>query len=334
MSSTAGSSRMGCGFPSTSRPPRAPPSAAWWATIPAARARCATATRARTCCRSTRCSPTERWRISARLRLISRTLRPLRRSCRSRAISLCSLRARPTRSRRASPRCTGGAGGGGMGAGFARGEGGVGGYNLDSLLPGRNELNLAHILVGSEGTLAFSTRIELKLAPLLGARAIGACHFGSFVQAMEAAQHIVKLAPIAVELIDRTMLGLARDIAMFRPTIETVVRGDPEAILFVQFAEDDQYHNLRRLMQLKDVIGALGLGWDKLGAKWGGVVEIFDPKLQAAIGETRTAGLNIMMSMKEEGKPVSFVEDCAVPLEHLAEYTSNLTDIFAKHRTP
>ena len=47
----------------------------------------------------------------------------------------------------------------------------------------------------------------------------------------------------------------------------------------------------------------------------------------------RTAGLNIMMSMKEAGKPVSFVEDCAVPLEHLAEYTGKLTDIFAKHGT-
>ena len=43
------------------------------------------------------------------------------------------------------------------------------------------------------------------------------------------------------------------------------------------------------------------------------MVEVYDPKLQTAISETRTAGLNIMMSMKEEGKPVSFVEDCAVP---------------------
>src|SRR4030095_600290 len=92
----------------------------------------------------------------------------------------------------------------------------VGGYNLDALVPGRNDLNFAHLLVGSEGTLAFSTRIELKLSPLLGARAVGACHFGSFFQAMDAAQHIVKLGPIAVELIDRTMLGLAREIAMFR----------------------------------------------------------------------------------------------------------------------
>ena len=209
----------------------------------------------------------------------------------------------------------------------------VGGYNLDALVPGRNDLNLAHILVGSEGTLAFSTKIELKLAPLLGRRGVGACHFGSFARAMDAAQHIVKLGPIAVELVDRTMLGLARDIAMFKPTIDAVVRGDPEAILFVEFAEEDQYENLRRLIRLKELMGDLGLGWDKTGAKWGGVVDVFDARLQAAITEMRTAGLNIMMSMKEEGKPISFVEDCAVPLEHLADYTSRLTDIFEKHGT-
>jgi FAD/FMN-containing dehydrogenase/Fe-S oxidoreductase len=209
----------------------------------------------------------------------------------------------------------------------------VGGYNIDAFLPGRNDVNLAHILVGSEGTLGFSTRIELKLSPLLGRRAVGACHFGSFSQAMDAAQHIVKLGPIAVELVDRTMLGLARDIAMFQPTIDAVVRGDPEAILFVEFAEHDHNESFRRLLRLTEVIGDLGLGWDKPGAKWGGVIEVLDPKLQTAITEMRTAGLNIMMSMKEEGKPVSFVEDCAVPLEHLAEYTSRLTDIFEKHGT-
>ena len=40
-----------------------------------------------------------------------------------------------------------------------------------------------------------------------------------------------------------------------------------------------------------------------------------------------------MMSMRSEGKPVSFVEDCAVPLEHLADFTSQLTDVFHKHGT-
>src|SRR5215218_6386595 len=216
---------------------------------------------------------------------------------------------------------------------FPRVQRRVGGYNLDALTPGRNDVNLAHILVGSEGTLGFSTRIELKLAPLLGRRAIGACHFGSFQSAMEAAQHIVQLAPIAVELVDRTMVELAREIAMFRPTLEQFVRATPEAILLVEFGEDDQEENLARLRRLGELMGDLGFAWDKAGAHWGGVVEISDPKLQAAITDVRTAGLNIMMSMKDEGKPVSFVEDCAVPLEHLADYTAKLTDVFEKHGT-
>jgi FAD/FMN-containing dehydrogenase/Fe-S oxidoreductase len=209
----------------------------------------------------------------------------------------------------------------------------VGGYNLDAFLPGRNDLNLAHILIGSEGTLGFTTQVELKLAPLLGRRAVGACHFGRFYDAMDAAQHIVRLKPIGVELIDRTMIELAREIAMFRPTLEQFVRGDPDAILLVEFGEDDQAENLRRLKQLGELMGDLGYAWSNTGTKQGGVVEILDPALQASITEVRTSGLNIMMSMKEEGKPVSFVEDCAVPLEHLAEYTAKLTAVFEKHGT-
>jgi FAD/FMN-containing dehydrogenase/Fe-S oxidoreductase len=209
----------------------------------------------------------------------------------------------------------------------------VGGYNLDALAPNAPLHNLAHILVGSEGTLGFSTRIELKLWPLLGRRAVGACHFARFYDAMDAAQHIVKLAPIAVELVDSTMIALARDIDMFRPTVNAVVRGEPDAVLLVEFAEEDWDENLRRMKQLGDLIGDLGYAWDKAGPKWGGVVEVLDPRLQADVTNVRTAGLNIMMSMKEEGKPVSFVEDCAVPLEHLAEYTRRLSEVFEKHGT-
>ena len=60
---------------------------------------------------------------------------------------------------------------------------------------------------------------------------------------------------------------------------------------------------------------------------------MLDPALQAAIADVRTSGLNIMMSMKEEGKPISFVEDCAVPLMYLADYTPRLTEVFEKHGT-
>jgi Fe-S oxidoreductase len=55
--------------------------------------------------------------------------------------------------------------------------------------------------------------------------------------------------------------------------------------------------------------------------------------LQTGIADFRAAGLNVMMSMKEAGKPVSFVEDCAVPLPHLADYTARLNEIFASHGT-
>ena len=209
----------------------------------------------------------------------------------------------------------------------------VGGYNLDALVPRNAPNNMAHLLVGSEGTLAFSTQVELKLWPVIRNKVLGVCHFGSFYEAMDAAQHLVKLRPIAVELVDRTMIALGRDIAMFQPIIGTAVRGDPDAVLIVEFAEEDQSENLQRLKQLGELMADLGFGWDKPQRKWGGVVEITEPSLQTGIADFRAAGLNVMMSMKQEGKPVSFVEDCAVPLPHLADYTERLNGIFARHGT-
>jgi FAD/FMN-containing dehydrogenase/Fe-S oxidoreductase len=209
----------------------------------------------------------------------------------------------------------------------------VGGYNLDALVPRNAPNNMAHLLVGSEGTLAFTTQVELKLWPVIRNKVLGVCHFGSFYEAMDAAQHLVKLRPIAVELVDRTMLSLGREIAMFQPIIATAVRGDPDAVLIVEFAEEDQTENTRRLKALGELMGDLGFGWGNPQRKWGGVVEITEPALQTGIAEFRAAGLNVMMSMKQEGKPVSFVEDCAVPLPHLADYTERLNGIFAKHGT-
>src|ERR1700686_3701071 len=209
----------------------------------------------------------------------------------------------------------------------------VGGYNLDALGPRNAPNNMAHLLVGSEGTLAFTKQVELKLWPVIRNKVLGVCHFGSFYEAMDAAQHLVKLRAIAVELVDRTMLSLGRQIAMFRPIIATAVRGDPDAVLIVEFAEEDQAENIRRLKQLGELMADLGFGWNNGQRKWGGLVEITEPALQTGIAEFRAAGLNVMMSMKQEGKPVSFVEDCAVPLPHLADYTARLNEIFARHGT-
>ena len=199
----------------------------------------------------------------------------------------------------------------------------VGGYNLDTVNGAGH--NMAHLLVGSEGTLAYSKRLHLNLSPLPKHKTLGICHFPTFYGAMEAPQHIVKLKPVAVELVDRTMIGLARSNPAFRSIVDRCVQGDPDAILLVEFAGDDRDEQIAKLKQLVELMGELGLP--------GGVVEITEPALQRDFWEVRKAGLNIMMSMKGDGKPVSFIEDCAVPLEHLAEYTERLTRVFEKHGT-
>ena len=199
----------------------------------------------------------------------------------------------------------------------------VAGYNLDHLGPPHE--NSAHLLVGSEGTLAWFERLHLKLSPLPAHRLLGVCHFPKFYTAMDSAQHIVKLGPSAVELVDRTMIHLARDIAAFRGTVDAVIRGEPDAILLVEFAGDEHAAQLAKLKQLVQLMADRGLP--------GSVVEVTAAGLQKDIWEVRKAGLNIMMSMKGDGKPVSFIEDCAVPLEHLAEYTERLTQVFEKHGT-
>jgi FAD/FMN-containing dehydrogenase/Fe-S oxidoreductase len=199
----------------------------------------------------------------------------------------------------------------------------VGGYNLETVKPEGH--NLAHLLVGSEGTLAYSRRLHLKLSPLPAHRTLGICHFPTFYKAMESAQHIVRLDPTAVELVDSTMIGLARQIPAFADTVRGFLRGEPEAILLVEFAGDGRDEQVAKLKDLVALVGDFGLP--------GGVVEVTDAALQRDIWDVRKAGLNIMMSMKGDGKPVSFIEDCAVPLEHLADYTARLTQVFEKHGT-
>ena len=212
----------------------------------------------------------------------------------------------------------------------------VGGYNIDTLVPGAASgmtdgaarggtggHNMAHLLVGSEGTLGFFTEIELDLQPLPAHRVLGVCHFPAFHEAMSATQHIVALDPSAVELVDRTLIELAREIATFRPTVERFVRGTPDALLLVEFAGEDRAALFSRLARLVELMADLGFP--------GAVVEAVEPAFQHAVWEVRKAGLNIMMSMKGDGKPVSFVEDCAVRLEDLADYTRRLDAIFARH---
>jgi FAD/FMN-containing dehydrogenase/Fe-S oxidoreductase len=212
----------------------------------------------------------------------------------------------------------------------------VGGYNLDVFhnqnerpYTGDGSVNLAHLLVGSEGTLALTRSLTLKLSELPRAKVLGVVNFPTFYKAMDSAQHIVKLGSdgtlTAVELVDRTMIDLALQNPAFAPTVRSALIGSPDAVLLVEFAGPDRPALLRKLKDLEQLMGDLGLP--------ASVVLMPDEAPQKALWEVRKAGLNIMMSLKGDGKPVSFIEDCAVPLENLAEYTDALTQVFRKHGT-
>lgn len=198
----------------------------------------------------------------------------------------------------------------------------VAGYALERLDPARE--HLAQLLVGSEGTLAFFTRLRLRLRPLPARRVLGACHFEGLLEALDTVQHLVRLGPSAVELVDRTVLGLAARRPDFRASIARFVRGAPGALLLVEFsAEPGEPDPVPLLGLLEELLADLGHP--------GSVLRVEDPAAQAEVWAVRQAGLSVVMSMAGPRRPVSFIEDCAVPLEHLAEYARSVEEIFARH---
>src|SRR3954468_12591376 len=180
----------------------------------------------------------------------------------------------------------------------------VAGYNLD-VFHNQNEkpytqdgsVNLAHLLVGSEGTLALTRSLKLQLSELPRAKVLGVVNFPTFYGAMDSAQHIVKLGEgtlTAVELVDRTMIELSLQNPAFAPTIRSAVIGQPDAVLLVEFSGGDKASLVRHLDRLVELMGDLGLP--------GSVVRLEDDAAQKSLWEVRKAGLNIMMSLKGDGK--------------------------------
>ncbi|MFI4927724.1 MAG: FAD-binding oxidoreductase, partial [Burkholderiales bacterium] len=127
----------------------------------------------------------------------------------------------------------------------------VAGYNLD-IFHNPNErpytadgsVNLAHLLVGSEGTLALTRSLQLRLSELPRAKVLGVVNFPTFYKAMDSAQHIVKLGGdgtlTAVELVDRTMIELSLQNPAFATTVRSALIGRPDAVLLVEFSGADR----------------------------------------------------------------------------------------------
>ncbi len=199
----------------------------------------------------------------------------------------------------------------------------VGGYNIDLIDP--NGFNTSNLLVGSEGTLSLFNKIKLKLSEIPKNKILGVCYFDNFHQAMELAKEIVKLKPTCVELMDQNLLNLAREIPMYAGGIKKYIKGNPEAVLMVEFIDTEKNIYEKKIKDLEYLV--LNQNKKNQFAYFTNLSE------QKEVFEIRKAGLNILMSMKGDKKPVAFIEDCAVSLDHLAEYTARLKEIFKKYNT-
>ena len=199
----------------------------------------------------------------------------------------------------------------------------VGGYNIDLINP--NGFNTSNILVGSEGTLSLFNKVKLKLWDIPKQKVLGVCFFKSFREAMSIVKEMVKLKPTTVELLDHNLIDLAKAIPLYAGEIKKYIKGNPEAVLMVEFIDDDINLIRQKLKDLESLVKSDNSENDFAAHE--------NLKDQKAIFEIRKAGLNILMSMKGDKKAVAFIEDCAVTLEHLADYTSGLKDVFKKYNT-
>ncbi len=193
----------------------------------------------------------------------------------------------------------------------------VAGYALDKIDP--NDVNLNWLLSGAEGTLATIVRAELGLVerPRNENKRLAMVHFDSLRASLEATPRILELDPSAVELMDKFLLDKTRESISYRDRL-TFVDGDPKAIQVVEFVGTDseltaKVNDLKALMQ-------------RLGYK-GTVTVAETAQQQSDVWVVRKAGLGLMMSERSAAKPISFVEDAAVPVEHLADYIMDVEEI-------
>ena len=195
------------------------------------------------------------------------------------------------------------------------------GYNLDRLLNAATP-NPAQLIAGSEGTLAFVTEVTLRLVPRPPGTVLGIVHFDDLVAAAEATPAILELKPSAVELMDKMLLDLCRRQPEFARRL-TFVDGDPAGVLAVEFYVASEAEGRARLDGLRAQLARQGVR--------GAVVDVFDPAGQANVWAVRKAGLSLLLSKRGDVKPAGFMEDVAVPPEHLADYVRGVQGMFAEY---
>jgi FAD/FMN-containing dehydrogenase/Fe-S oxidoreductase len=201
----------------------------------------------------------------------------------------------------------------------------VGGYNLDEFIrPGRR-VNLSRLIVGSEGTLGVVLSAKLNLVPLPRAKAVMTIQFSDLLEALAATPLILAHRPSAVEVMDQFILDHTRQSRALHALRETFVEGDPGSLLCVEFYADQESDLPPKLRALERDLRRNRFGYHYHHA--------LDLTMQARIWSLREAALGLSMTMKEDAKSLSFVEDTAVAPEKLRDYIKRFLAIIRSHGT-
>ena len=202
------------------------------------------------------------------------------------------------------------------------------GYTVDALLNfelfggTKNTVNLATLLTGSEGTLAFTTEITIRLDDLPPAKNIMVvAHFNSIQESMEAVVVAMKHNLYTCELMDKTVLDCTKNN---REQLKNrfFVEGDPKALLMFEICTNsDQESNKLADKLIEDLEkNNFGYAYPKLIGK----------DINQAV-ELRKAGLGLLGSIVGDDKAVACIEDTAVDLNDLPNYIAEFTAMMAEY---
>jgi FAD/FMN-containing dehydrogenase/Fe-S oxidoreductase len=203
------------------------------------------------------------------------------------------------------------------------------GYAIDLLLDSDpftgngKPFNFCKMIAGSEGTLAFITEITLQLVPLPPAvKGVIAIHFEKLEQVFEANIVALEHKPGAVELMDHTILELTKG-NLEQQKNRTFIQGDPAALMIVEFARNSREEIETIAAQLETKLHSKNLGYH--------FPLIIGNEIQK-IWNLRKSGLGILSNLPGDAKPVSLVEDTAVPVENLEAYIADFMQLMRKHK--
>ncbi len=211
------------------------------------------------------------------------------------------------------------------------------GYGLDMILQqldaaaaaGRDPsdlstINLAKLIAGSEGTLAVTLGAELKLEPKPRVKGLAVLGFSDLDESIAAVLPILTTNPTAVELLDDTVIDLARANNEYKQYVELMPQpnqGTLKAVLYVEY--------------FGAAPAEIEAGFAKLRAVTPDIAALYltDTGEMLNAWKLRKAGEPLLHGVPGNRKPITFIEDNAIPVERLSEFVKRLRQIVADHGT-